>query len=174
MFVFPVSNALELAPAGASTARWTKLIDLGTQTSTFNGKPTTARKHMFSWELLGEQRKSNGSPFIVSKIYTSSMHERSAQRKDLEAWRGEPFGKSAPDFDVQSVLGQYCRVWVQHAMGTNGMRANVANVLPLPNDYARPEPVNEVVTFSLQDPDFEVFLSLSQGVRNTIENSPEW
>ncbi|MGA4047912.1 phage replication initiation protein, NGO0469 family [Ralstonia nicotianae] len=174
MFVFPVSNAPELAPAGDSTGRWLKLIDLGTQTSTFNGKTTTARKLMASWELLGDHRKSDGSPFVVSKIYTSSLHERASLRKDLEASRGEPLGKLAHGFDVQSMLGQYCRVWVQHSMGSNGMRATVANVMPLPNDYARPEPVNAVETFTLHNPDFDVFLGLSQRVRNMIENSPEW
>lgn len=174
MFVFSVSNTIELAPAGENIARFIKLIDLGTHTSTFNGKETTARKLMFSWELLGEQRKSNGSAFIVSKIYTSSMHERASLRKDMEAWRGEPLGQSASDFDVRSVLGQYCRVWVQHSTGSNGTRATVANVMPMPNDYARPEPINEVVTFSLKDPDFGVFLGLSQRVRDMIERSPEW
>lgn len=176
MFIIPETNtAFELAPAGENIARCIKFIDLGTQTGTYNGKTTTARKLMLYWELLGDQRKNNGSPFVVSKFYTMSMHERAALRKDVEAWRGEPFvGKSAYAFDVLSVLDQYCRVWVQHSMGSSGMRANVANVLPLPDDYARPEPVNAVAKFTLQDPDFDVFLDLSQGVRNMIESSPEW
>ena len=44
----------EQAPAGTHVARCIKLIDLGTQFGEYQGKPTSARKVVVSWELPNE------------------------------------------------------------------------------------------------------------------------
>ena len=90
----PASNYTP-PPAGMHIARCYRLIDLGTQPKSFQGKPTgEARKIMASWELLGEDRMDDGKPFTMSKSWFLSMHEKATLRKDLESWRGRPTRRS--------------------------------------------------------------------------------
>ncbi len=78
----------------------------------FQGKPAK-RKVIIGWEL--EQKMSDGRPFMLSKRYTLSLHEKATLRHDLESWRGQAFTPEELDgFDIEVLKGKQCRVNVIH------------------------------------------------------------
>ena len=85
-------------PAGSHLAVCYRIIDLGTQKVVFQNENKFLRKVMVSWELPDE-KMDDGRPFVISKRYTWSMHEKATLRKHLEAWRGKGF--SEEDFGHQ-------------------------------------------------------------------------
>ena len=66
----------ELAPVGVHPARCYRVIDLGTQTTEWQGQTKKAHKVMLTWELLGDERMADGRPFSISKRFTASTHEK--------------------------------------------------------------------------------------------------
>lgn len=166
----------ELCPAGAFPARCYRVIDLGTQTTEWQGQSKKAHKVMLVWEMLGDERMADGRPFSISKRFTASTHEKSVLRPFLEAWRGRGFtAEEISRFDLKSVLGAACLINVTHDAGKDGTTyANVAGCMPLPKGMAKPEPVNPQVLFDLDDPDMELFGTFGKKLQETIQASEEW
>lgn len=164
----------ELAPEGNYVARCFKIIDLGTQTTEYNGERKQQAKVLLSWELLDPaDRMKDGRPFAVSKRYTASLHEKAQLRKDLQAWRGKRFTEEELEgFDLKNVLGKYCQIQVTHVEGSNGN--TYANIDAIMSTKEKPEAVNPDVHFDLTSPDLEVFEAFSDKLKETIQQSPEW
>jgi len=166
----------ELAPTGVHPARCYRVIDLGTQTTEWQGQTKRSHKIMLTWELLGDERMADGRPFSISKRFTASTHEKGVLRPFLEAWRGRPF---TPDeiavFDVSTVLGAVCLLNITHDLGKDGTTyANVAGCMPLPKGMPKPEAVNPTVKFDLDDPDMKLFETFGQKLQATIMGAEEW
>jgi hypothetical protein len=116
-------------------------------------------------------------PMTISKSYTVSLHEKSALRKDLAAWRGKDFTEEeAKAFDVSKLLGAYCMVNVTTSETNGKTYSNVAGLTPLPAALknAKPAGVHEFVTFNLDEPDMEVFNTFHDKLQEAIKRSPEW
>lgn len=161
----------QMTPEGQYVARCYKIIDLGTQTT--NGQFGTKEQHkiMVTWELLEQPYMEDGRPFSVSQFYTVSLHEKAKLRADLEAWRGKKFTKEELEgFDLSSVLGAYCMIQVVH--DETGKYANVQTIMSYKGD--KPKPVNTDVLFDIDNPDTEVFESLSDNMKAKIMAAPEW
>lgn len=127
----------EPAPAGPTAARCCDVRDLGMIESVFSGKPKTQHKLLVSW-VIGQERE-DGKPFIVSKRYTASLHEKAALRADLESWRGKAFTESELDaFDVETVIGAPCFLNVVHNKKDGRVFANVQSIMPLPKGMQAP------------------------------------
>jgi hypothetical protein len=63
------------------------------------------------WEL--SEHREDGKPFVFSKEYKSSLHEKSGLRKDLDAWRGQAFtAEELKGFDLEKVIGANCMVTI--------------------------------------------------------------
>ena len=77
--------------AGVYTAYSSMLVDLGIQRSEKFNKEI--RKFRIIWTVSGETIEINGEeyPRTISKEYSFSIGDKSTLRKDLEAWRGQPF-----------------------------------------------------------------------------------
>ena len=92
---------------GVHEARCVKVIDLGTQKSTFEGETTWKRQVMLIWELP-EQLK-DGMPLTISKFYNLSLHEKSKLGADLTSWRGRAFTETEKQgFDIGNLLDVGC------------------------------------------------------------------
>ena len=103
-------------PAGTHLGICYRVIDLGTQSTTFKGEQKQAHKVLISWEIP-EEKMEDGRPFMISQSYTWSMHEKSNLRKALEAWRGMAFTERdfGPNgFDIKNVLGKACTLSIVH------------------------------------------------------------
>jgi len=166
----------ELAPIGVHPARCYRIIDLGTQTTNWEGQTKRAHKVVLTWELLGDERMGDGRPFSISKRFTMSTHEKSVLRPFLESWRGRAFTpEEIARFDVTAVLGAPCLLNVTHDQGKDGTTyANIAGCMPLPKGMPKPEPVNPQVTFDLDNPDMKLFESFGQKLQATIMSAEEW
>lgn len=85
------SNTTDYTPpeAGTFTARLASLIDLGTQTSVWEGEEKRAHKVLLSFEITdAENRRSDDSPHTISKRFTASRRSSPATTQGA----GEIFG----------------------------------------------------------------------------------
>lgn len=126
-------------PAGSHIAVCIDVVDLGMVKSEYKGsKPKTQHKIRVVWQT-GELR-DDGKPFLVSKRYTLSLHEKAALRKDLESWRGRAFtSEELEGFDVEAVLGAGAMVSVIQTANNGTVYANVNAVMKPPKGVSLPE-----------------------------------
>lgn len=164
------SGDFEMTPEGTYIGRCIKVIDLGTQTATGQYGTKQQKKVMVQWELLDGAKMQDGKPFAVAQFYTASLHEKSQLRKDLEAWRGKKFtAEELEGFDLSQVLGAYCMIQVVHSQ--DGQYANVNAIMATKE---KPEGVNPLVSFEINNPDMEVFSTFSDKMKAKITSTPEW
>ena len=175
----------EQVPEGTYVARCFRVIDLGTQETSYMGEPKKQKKVMLSWEILGlpgggdppkftieEDGKQVEKVFTVHKRYTASLNENSHLFKDLTSWRGKKFTQEELlGFDLKNVLGTYCMLQVVHEESGDRTFANVNAIM---KTTEKPEPVLENVHFDLDEPDHNVYEALSDSIKQTIAKSPEW
>lgn len=174
----PESNNYELVPAGNHLGVCWQVIDLGTQTMTYNEETKKARRILVGWELPNELM-SDGRPFVVSRRYTFSVHEKATFRKHLENWRGkkftdEDFGDDG--FDVKNLIGKACFVNVVHQQAGDRVYANVDSIAQLPKGMAAPELVNDPIYLSLEADEFDsaVYSALPEWLQRMIFDAPEF
>ena len=173
-------------PQGVHMARCYSLIDLGTQLSHGQYGEREQHKIRIAWELFGEdddgkpltiERDGNVMPMTISKSYTLSLSEKSNLRKDLQSWRGRAFtDEEAKGFDISKLLNVYCMINVTHSETNGKTYANVASITPIPSALknAKPEPIHPTVVFDLDNPDWEVFDSFHDKLKDAIKSSPEF
>ena len=152
------------------------MIDLGTQTDTFDGGDVkAAHKALFTWAIDGEFVDVDGEkrPRIVSKEYTVSLHERANLRKDLEGWRGKAFDAEGLDtFDISKVLEKACRILVGHSK--TGKSNKVEAVKPPKKQVAVPNGLS-VLFFKLDDYEGGPLPEgIPEWVQKKIMESPEY
>lgn len=162
-------------PAGTHVARCIKIIDVGTQSGEYQGKPNHARKVVFSWELPNELMTDGdyaGKPFIVSAWYTASLGEKANLRRDLANWRGRDFSpEELGGFDAKNVLTKCCML----SLTPNDKgKVKVTGVMALPKGTPVPDQINPSVYFSLDNYDAAVFASLAEFYQQKIIVSPEY
>jgi len=173
-------------PAGNHLARCYRVIDLGTQKSSWQGVEKTKRKVMIVWELHGEDSEgkplttADGRPLAVSRRFTPSLSPKAALREVLVSWRGRDFTlDELQGFHLKNILDKWCMLNVTHNVNeSNGkIYANVKTVSSVPamiRKAGMPDGVNELVWFDIDEPDMQVFDSFSDHLKATIQNSPEW
>lgn len=166
-------------PAGSYLARCVRLVDLGTQSSDYQGETKTARKVLLAFEILDDEtRRDDGSPFALSKRYTASLHEKSALRKDLASWRGRDFTpEELKGFDLANVLGKDCFISVVEQSKPDGrVFSNLASIMKPPKGMRPPEGTcNEpLLHWDMAAPDWTVFAQLHPKLQQQIEASPEF
>lgn len=164
------------AQAGTFTARCCQVVDMGQQTSTFENEVKTAHKILIGFEILDdENRRADGSPHVVTKRFTSSLHPKSSLRKFLEMWRGRAFtAEELKGFDLKNVLGLTCLVSVSHTEKADRVYANLAGATKLPKGMATAPGTEPLVSFDLSAPDWDTFARLGSRLQNQIAESPEF
>ena len=162
--------------AGTFAARCASLIDLGTQTSVWEGEEKRAHKVLISFEVLDtDNRRSDGSPHLVSKRFTASLHAKAGLRKFLESWRGRPFtAEELAGFDLKAVVGLTCLVGIVHEAKGDKVYANLSSVMKLPKGMPAPSGEIVPVAFDMAAPDWQVFAGLSSRLQAQIAESPEF
>lgn len=165
-------------PAGSYLARCVRLVDLGTQTTDYQGEAKTAHKVLIAFEVLDtDTRRDDGEPFVLSKRYTLSLHEKAALRKELASWRGRDF---TPDelrgFDLKNVLGQACFISVVETTKGDRTYSNIASIMKPPKGMQAPAGTEPLLYWSMSDPapDWQAFAQLHAKLVEQIEASPEF
>lgn len=175
----------ERVPAGVHLARCYRIVDLGTQETTYLGQKKFSHKIMIGWEIHATDDNDqpllmrDGRPFAIFKNYTLSWAETANLRNDLQDWRGKPFDASEMKrFDLKNVLGAWCMLNIIDHEGKNGKTySNVRTITPVPPQMKKaglPDAVNQNELFSLADPDMHVFANFSDNLKAKIQSSPEW
>lgn len=159
------------APAGTHLAICCQVIDLGHQFSKFYGK--TKHKVLVGWELPDEHTEE-GKPFIVWQRYTLSLHENSALRAILEAWRGKAFSADElKGFHLKNVLGTPCMVNIAHEENDGKTYARVKAVMKIPKGTIVPTLTAPKIMFDIEEWDAELFETFTDSLKKTIEASDE-
>ena len=173
-------------PPGTYLSRCYRIVDMGTQKTTYKGKPKLQHKIMIQWEVHGEDdngqpiQAQDGNPLSISKNYTLSLSENAQLFKDLTSWRGRAFtGEELNGFELKNVLGAWCMISVIHEKSDDGQKtyANITSVTPVPTQLKKaglPEGQNKLSMFDLDNPDMEMFESFSDNLQAKIKESPEW
>lgn len=173
-------KSYDLVPAGSHVARCIQMIELGTLTEVFQGETKTLHKVRITWELPLEKKVFNPEkgeqPYIISKEYTLSLHEKANLRKDLQSWRGKSFtDEEAGNFDITKLLGVPCMLNVIHTTSKNGgVYSNVAGISPLPKGVQCPEQINPTFVLSYDEFDFKKFDGLPQWLKEKMQTTPEY
>jgi hypothetical protein len=116
------------APAGLQYAICCDVVDLGMVHSDKWDK--TQHKVRLKWQ--SEEEMQNGKPFLISKDYTLSMHEKATLRLHIESWMGRKLTEEeAAEFDVEQMLDKVCQLNIVHVQGSKGGTfANIASIVP--------------------------------------------
>ena len=167
----------EIAPAGNHVAICYAMVDLGQQHIVYNNEEKWQRKVYIGWELSNEQM-ADGRPFMVSRQFTMSLHEKSTLRAILESWRGRPFtDDELMGFDLKNILSKPCMVNVVHATGNNGRTyANVKSIATMPKGMPVPEQINPTMLFEFGDQGFDEdkYIALPQWLQTKISESKDY
>jgi hypothetical protein len=179
------SSTFTPVPTGMHLGRCFRVVDLGTQKSTYKGTDKFQRKVLIQFEIHSEDAQGNplltdkGEPMSISKRYTLSLYENSSLSKDLESWRGSAFtADERRGFDLEKLLGVWAMLNVTKSIGGDGKEyTNIETINPVPMQIKKaglPDPHNDTMIYSIQNSDEDTFNKLSEGVRKTIEASPEF
>jgi len=161
---------------GTYSARLCNLIDLGHQTSVWEGEEKTSHKILLQFEITdSENRRADGTAHTISRRYTASLHPRAGLRKLLEAWRGRPFtADELKAFDLKTLLGVPCLVGIIHETKGDKVFANLSSIMRLPKGFAPGLDTEPLVHFDLSEPDWAVFAQLPSRLQDQISASPEF
>ena len=146
------------------------------------GEVKTRNKVRIGWELPEERRvfkTENGEqPFVISKEFTLSMHEKSNLRKTLASWRGKDFSEDeVKSFDITKLLGVPCMLNVIHKQGKidpSKSYEEIAGVSPLPKSVKCPVQENPTLVLHYDNFDTEVFDKLPDFIKDKIRSSDEY
>ena len=176
----PSGGDFELVPAGTHLATCFRVIDLGTQKSTYEGKEREQHKILISWEFPDELM-DDGRPFTVGQRYTWSMSEKATLRKHLESWRGQAFADKdfagPPNgFNIQNILGKSCLLTIAHKENGDKTYANITAVAKLMKGMEPKPPLNVQMFLWLDNVawDVNIFNQLGQGLQDIVKRSPEY
>jgi hypothetical protein len=172
-------------PPGMHLARCFRIVDLGTQKSTYMGKDKFLRKILVQFEIHSEDAQGNplltdkGEPLSISKRYTLSLGEKATLSQDLESWRGSAFtADERKGFNLEKLLGIWAMLNITKSVGADNKEyTNIETINPVPAQIKKaglPAPHNETMLYSIEKSDEDTFNKLSEGVRKTIANSPEY
>ena len=168
-------SGFEQAAIGTHVARCVKIIDIGTHKGDYQGQVTIKRQVIIGWELPNElitKGEYAGKPFFCSKFYTASLNEKAALRADLTNWRTRDFTQEElMRFDLKSILDKACMISITR---NDKDKSKVSGVMSLPKGMVCPDRVNDLVNFSLDEYDQNVFDLLSPGYKKMIMESPEY
>jgi hypothetical protein len=167
---------------GTYMARCYSMIELGTILSEYNGETKERKMVNITWELPEElavfKEEKGPEPYVVSKTYTLSMHEKSTLRKDLESWRGKGFTDAeAAKFDITKLLGVPCLLTVTHKPGVQDATKTytvVTSIGKLMKGQECPPQYNPMRVLSYDNFDWKVFEGLSDFMKDKIKSSQEF
>lgn len=129
------AHQFEIAPSGMQPAVLSKIFDVGLQHTDYQGQPKDQHKVVFVWELAARISEGEyaGQRFVLSKVYTLSLHEKANLRKDIESWKGKaiPDEKAREGIDLEKFLKTQCTLNVVHYEKKTGYDgARIQNILP--------------------------------------------
>jgi hypothetical protein len=166
--------------AGNYLGRLFSVIDIGTQTTIWEGQEKQQHKILLNFELFGEDSNGPleiaGKPLTVYKRYTLSLNEKSTLRADLEAWRGKKLShEELAGFDLSKLVDKYAMVNVVHNDFQGKTYANISSLAQVPSLIKEfPAGVNEAFLFDLKKFEQAKFDKIWGWQQEMVKKSAEW
>ncbi len=174
-FNMPEEKKFEQIEPGTYMGTCYRIVDLGTQDTTFKGEAKKVRLVTLSWEIPDEKME-DGRPFSVNKRYTFSSNVKSIFRKDLESWRAKKFtDDELRTFEIDKLLGATAMLTI--ARSEDDKYTNVMGVgQPPKGTPRRTECINESFCFALEPDMFNPKLmeKMHEKTVEAIKKSPEY
>jgi len=169
----------EKLPAGSYIGRCFGVVDIGTQTTNFNGEIKDKAQVILLFEVLDDEvRREDGEVFIISKTFSASLDPKATLRKTLDGWRGRPFTEAElKKFELGSVLGAYAQLGVIHSPSKDGTKTYVDlnSIAPLHKSIQKPQAVSSNLLFDLSSQDYlDYYAKLPKWIQKKVEESKEW
>lgn len=178
------SGDFQIPPAGNHLARCYRIIDLGTQKTIWKGVEKAMKKVMLTWELHGEDENGgplmtdDGRPLIISKRFTPSLGPKASLRAFLVSWRGKQFtDDELMGFKLDAIIDKWCMISISHESKDGKTFANVSSVSGVPSAIKKaglPDGVNPAIMFDIDEPDMEIYESMTDYLKELIAKAPEW
>lgn len=165
--------------AGTYLARCYSMTHIGTIQEEFQGEKKIMNKVRISWELpteLKEFKQGEGEkPYVLSKEFTLSLHEKSSLRAFMKSWRGKDFTEEeAKSFDVTKLLGVTCMLSVGHKESKGKVYAEINSVSPIIKGFTVPAQINPTFELNYDNFTIDAFMTLPEFIRKKMEGSLEF
>lgn len=179
------SSTFKPVPSGMHLARCYRIVDMGTQSTTWKGQTKQQQKVMLQFEVHSEDADGNpvvtdkGEPMSISKNFTASLGENAILRQELENWRSRAFtADELKGFQLKNVLGVWAMLSVVKEQGNDGNEyTNISSINPVSSQIKKsglPEGHNELKIFDLENPDMALFETFGNKIKEKIQSTPEW
>lgn len=179
------ASSFKPVPPGMHLARCYRVVDMGTQTTTWKGQTKQVPKVMLQFEVHSEDADGNplvtdkGEPMSISKNFTASLADKAILRQELENWRSRAFTSEELDgFQLKNVLGAWAMLSIVKEKGNDGNEyTNISSINPVSSQIRKaglPEPHNELKIFDLENPDMAMFETFGNKLKEKIQATPEW
>jgi hypothetical protein len=169
----PPSN-FKRAPEGTFPAICSRVIELGSHPSTFNGKTRMVVKVRLGFELKDEDcLTDDGEPLLIYRTYNYSFAGNSSLGADIEGMVGK---FNSATFRLEQLLGVRCLVTVVHEERDGATYANVGKIGQVPKGMAVGTLVDELLLLDLDPAKFNQadFDRLPDKTQEMIKQSPEY
>lgn len=82
--------------------------------------------------FLLDQKKSDGSPMVMTRKYAATLHEKGALRKDLKSWRGADLtADEMASFDTARLVGAQAQLNIEEFQKSDGTPGtSIGAILP--------------------------------------------
>lgn len=181
----PSRTQTDPCPTGSHPSRCVWLIDLGSREEQYqDNPPKDVRKILLGFEFPTETKvfspEKGEEPYLLTKKFTRSMHEKGNLRKFLSVWRGEPFtDDQAAKFDISTLLAAPALCSVSHdTRKADRTYANIDTAMRMPKGFKCPPQVNPSLLLDLDDlgnPEVTAAIEkLPRWIKEQIEGSHEW
>lgn len=174
------SKPRRLPEPGPSLGTVVQIIDIGTQTSVFNGEEKQQRKVRWVFELpeqLTKDDEGNDRPLLIAKEFTNSTHEKATQSKLIEALRGKPLGdEDRNDYDITQHLGATALLSIEHKNRPSGggQYAAIGSAMALPKNSKKPAKYGKPLAWGVELGRDETFNAFPDWLKDKIEASAEF
>lgn len=140
-----------LHPAGSFAAVLIDVIDLGLVKSVWEGE--TKMQYKIVLRFWAGEYNEEKQPLFPSQRFTRSLHENSALRPFLVAWRGREFTDAElAKFDLDSLMHQQAYITVVHKKHGEKTYANVVSAAKLPKGAEHIMPLADYVRVENRPP----------------------
>ena len=170
------SEKKEQVPAGSYVGRCYSMIHIGTIVYQYQGETVRQNKLRISFELPNETKVfkegEEAKPYVISKDFTFSLHEKSRLRPFLEAWRGKAFTEDEiGKFDVEKLISVPAFINIIHS--EKGY-AEITSASQLPKGLECLAQVNPTQILTYDNWNEELYQKLPNFLKEKIASSEEF
>jgi hypothetical protein len=133
-----------LHPAGQYVAVCVDVIDLGYVDVNWQGN--IKKQHKVVVRFWCGEYNDEKEPLFAGERFTLSLHEQSALRPFLEAWRGKAFtAEELKGFDLEKLIGVNALLQISHATKNERTFANITSIMMPPKGSETIRPLADYV-----------------------------